>query len=351
MNNYKIKEGYLYKDSFTEKDFLNSVINNIKNDNDAPSYIFNEMILSDVKRINVPLILTDGDAKIEYSRMIGINNIITTTKTTTKTYGNGYQNVSHNSYSNTVTNWQNDSGVIEGSSKSGYYYKEYIEYDDYIRDHIMDKNNIRALTIEELDKYSISLDVVEYMKKDILDKVYQENTTYPTNQVKDEKYNGDVILYNTTCTIVSLYSIDVTIRDKKIIFVASSNGDIDLKMFGEYPFDDYSKVFEFTKEISKERSIATKNQRLIKRLAILLSVPLFILLLVLGISLNILVLTIISFVVLILGIIIFIIKSKEIKKISKPYNKRIIEYRSRIYNDNNKNKEEGYNKFINKMNL
>ena len=43
MKDYKINVGYLYNDSFTEKEFLNAVLKKINDDNSAPSYIFDEI--------------------------------------------------------------------------------------------------------------------------------------------------------------------------------------------------------------------------------------------------------------------------------------------------------------------
>ena len=99
MEKYKLDEGYIYNDSYSEKDFYDAVLETIRNDSMAPSYIFDEMIISKVVRINVPLILTDGDSEIKYSRMIGFDKLETTTKTKTTTYGSGYQNKTHSTSS------------------------------------------------------------------------------------------------------------------------------------------------------------------------------------------------------------------------------------------------------------
>ena len=90
MGNFKLDNGFVYNDSFTEKDFYDAVIENIRTDFRAPSYIFDEVIMSKVGRINVPLILTDGKADIEYSRVIGYDTYETTTKYKTTTYSNGW---------------------------------------------------------------------------------------------------------------------------------------------------------------------------------------------------------------------------------------------------------------------
>ena len=350
MGNYKFDAGYLYNDSFTEKDFKKAVIKHIFDDIKSPSYIFDEMILGDVSKIYVPLILSSGEANIEYSRILGYDKIETTTKYKTTTYGSGYQNKTHSTSARSITEWEPDSGIITGSATSGIYDDKYKIYDDYITNHKMDKNNITKLSNDELNKYSLTSENVEYLKNDILNKVFKENITYPANHVKDEEYHGDVNLYDTTITFVSLYFVEISIRDQKLQFVSSSNGEIEIISFGEYPIDNYDEMFKFNKEINAKRLEATKKPRLISKLTILSTILLFALLLILGLSLNVLALTITSIVILIVGIIITIIFMNKVKNISKPYYKQIQEHNQILLNKNSNIKQEGYQNYIKKMN-
>ena len=58
MGNYKFDAGYLYNDSFTEKDFKEAVLKHIFDDIKSPSYIFDEMNFGEISKIYVPLILS-----------------------------------------------------------------------------------------------------------------------------------------------------------------------------------------------------------------------------------------------------------------------------------------------------
>ena len=348
MSNFKLDNGFVYNESFTEKEFYDAVLENIRNDFQAPSYIFDEVVFSNIGRINVPLILTDGEANIEYSRMIGYDTYQTTTKVKTTTYSNGWQNRSQSSSTRTITNWQNDYGTITGSAKSGTYDEQYKIYDEYIRDHQMDKSNMHKMTGEELSQYTVSPEMVEFMENDILTKVFENYITYPGQHVKNEEYSGEVTFYNSAVTIVSMYSLALRIRDKELLFVACTNGDIELKLFGEYPADNFDEVFTITSEIESNRLEATKNERRIVKISILSAIASFILFLILGLSLDILALTIISFATLLIGIIIAIIYGKKVKKISKPYNDEIQKHNERDFENKRKHKEESYQIFINK---
>lgn len=350
MENYKFNEGYLYKDSFTEKEFKDAVLKYIKDDYLSPSYIFDEMLISEVGRINIPLIQATGEAEIEYSRMLGFDSYVTTTKYKTTTYSNGFQNKTKSSSTKTVTNWQNDSGTLNGTASSGTYDEKYKIYDEYVKDHIMDKNNIRLLTAEELSNCELTSNMIEFLENDILNKVFQNNITYPTNNVKNEEYDGRVKLNNICSTIVSLYSLGIKIRDKELYFIACSNGDIDIKVFGEYPSDNFDEELNFNREITAQRMEATKRPRAIAKYTFLSTIALFILFLVLGISLNVLALTIISFVILVIGLIIGIKYINDVKRISKPFYKQIYDHNHKVFKEHQRIKEEGYQSFINKTN-
>ncbi|MCR4898228.1 MAG: hypothetical protein K5892_03275 [Acholeplasmatales bacterium] len=351
MEDYRFNEGYVYNDSFSEQDFLKAVLDNIKEDISSPSYIFDEMILSKVSRINVPLILCDGDSEIEYTRLLGFDSLETTTKYKTTTYGNGYQNKSQSTSVRTITNWQRDSGTLSGSAKSGTYDEKYKIYDEYVTNHKMDRQNIRVMSINELNNYHLTSEQIEFMKNDILNKVFQNNITYPGNHVKDEEYSGTTTLYNISCTIVSLYSLAISIRNKNLLFVACSNGQIEIKVFGEYPCDNYDEVNKQNREISNQRLEATKKPRTISKYTILSTILLFVLFLVLGLTLNVLALTIVSIVILLLGLIVFIKFRIDVKKISKPYYEQVAQNNKKDYEIKEQYKDESYQRFINKYNL
>lgn len=346
MGNNKFDFGYLYNDSFDEKEFIKAVLKYIKDDS-SPSYIFDEMKMGKVSRINVPLILTGGTSKIEYSRLIGYDTIETTTKYKTFTDGS----MKHSTYSRTITNWEKDSGIISGTSSSGYFDNKYKIYDEYITNHVMDKNNIRALNDDELDKYNLDDEIINYLKNDILNKVFEENITYPGNHIKDEEYYDNTTLHNISCTIVSLYKLSITIRDKNILFIACSNGDIEIKHFGEYPIDNYEDMFNFTRQITSERNEATKKERHMAKITILSTLILFAISLILGIALHTIALSIISVIILIIGLIIWIRINQVIKNISKPYNKRIFEYNTLDYEKKLQKKQDAYLKYLANNNL
>ncbi|MBR4495862.1 MAG: hypothetical protein IKP12_01845 [Acholeplasmatales bacterium] len=351
MGKYNFNEGYLYNDSFSEKEFKDAVLKYIMDDYMSPSYIFDEIKLSEVGRINIPLIQSTGRADIEYFRQIGYDTIETTTKYKTTTYSNGFQNKTQSSSSRTITNWQNDSGTLEGIAQSGYYDEKYKIYDEYVANHVMDKKNISLLSNDDLKNYPLTDDIIDFLKNDTINKVFQEKITYPTNKVRNEKYNGEATLTNISCTIVSLYVINVSVRDKEIYFIVCSNGDIEIKMFGDYPSDNYDSVLKFNREVSEERKEATKKERTITRWTIISTIILFLLLLILGLSQKIIALTIISFVVLVIGLIIYSKYKLTIKKISKPYYERIAEHNKKDSAEKNRIKEEGYESFRRKNKL
>ena len=344
----KYNEGYIYNDSFSEKEFIDAVLKYILDDN-SPSYIFDEMKCSSVTRINVPLIQASGKSEIEYSRMIGFDTIETTTRYKTTTYGNGFQNKKSSTSSRTITNWKNDSGIINGDASSGYYDEKYNIYERYIANHKMDRNNFSLLNNTDLINYPLTDNIIEYLENDILNKVYETNITNSGNQIKNEKYEGKTTITNLALTIIPLYQITITIRDKEIKYVAATNGEIEIIKFGEYPIDDYEEQLNFASKVKDERLTATKNQRKNAKIAFIFSTLAFIILLILGISLKFLALTIISICILIIGYFIGIKFVLDIKKISKPYYKRVYEYNRRNLEIKQKTKQDGYDYLKEKM--
>ena len=212
----------------------------------------------------------------------------------------------------------------------------------------MEAKLTKGVEDDELNQYLLTPKMIEFLKNDILNKVFVNNITYPGNHVKNEEYSGDVSFYNSAVTIVSMYSIAIKVRDKDLLFVAITNGEIELKVFGDYPADNYDDVLAFNRKMGAQIREATKKPRAISKYTLLSSILLFILFLVLGLTLNILALTIISIVILVLGIGIFIKFSIDVKNISKPYRKQIYEYNQNDSNNKKNHKEESYQAFINK---
>ena len=85
---------------------------------------------------------------------------------------------------------------------------------------------------------------------------------------------------------------------------------------------------------------------MISKLSLLFSILSFILFLILGITLDVIVLTIISFVILVLGIIISIKYMIDVKNISKPYYKKIADNNKMNFERMNQEKEASYQRFI-----
>ena len=89
---------------------------------------------------------------------------------------------------------------------------------------------------------------------------------------------------------------------------------------------------------------------MLAKVSSLSSFAIFILLLILGLSLNILALTIISIFVLTIGLILGIKYLNDVKRISKPFYKKIYDNNHKIFKEHQRIKEEGYQSFINKPN-
>ena len=342
--------GYRYGDSFTEEDFRNEVFQFLKDSILVPTYIFDEMEYTKVGRINIPLIIADGTATINYSRKLGFDRYETTTKVKTTTYGNGYQNRTQTSSTRTITDWRYDEGTLTGDASAGTYDEKYRSYDEYVTNHVMDKNNIIQIEPNEYAPYEATEEMLNNIKNDILNKVYSENITYPADHVKNEEYYGDVTLHNITYTIVSLYSMVISIRDKQILFYACSNGQIEMKYYGDFPFDDdWQQELDTVGEINRERSQETKKPRLIYIFSFLIGIALFITLLVLGIQNNLIALNILSAVPLLIGFFFGIKYFRITSKINRAYSKRVIDYRMNLENKRQEIKNESYESFIQKL--
>ncbi len=345
----KITYGYKYNDSFTEDEFKNEVFKFLLNSRLAPDYIFDEFEYSNVGRINIPLIIAEGKSEIEYSRMLGFDRYETTTKVKTTTYSNGFSNRTQSSSTRTITDWKKDEGVLEGTATAGYYDPKYELYNEYVANHVMDKNNICTLTADEIKNYEISDEVVHNLKNDILNNVFHNNITYPTNNVKNEEYYGTTTINNITCTIVSLYKMVISIRDKQLMFFACSNGEIEMKYFGEFPLDDdYIESMNKVSEIITEKKKETKTPKLIYRLSFLFGIAIFVTFLVLGIQNNQTVLIILSFIPLIIGFVIGIKYYKVASKINKAYSNKVIAYNNDKDKQRFEKKERSYERLINK---
>ena len=69
--------------------------------------------------------------------------------------------------------------------------EQYKIYDEYITNHKMDRKNIRLMPEDEMLKHSLKPETVEFLKNDIMNKVFANNITYPGNHVKNEEYYGN----------------------------------------------------------------------------------------------------------------------------------------------------------------
>ena len=52
--------------------------------------------------------------------------------------------------------------------------------------------------------YPLTDDIIDFLKNDTINKVFQEKITYPTNKVRNEKYNGEATLTNISIGSIKL---------------------------------------------------------------------------------------------------------------------------------------------------
>lgn len=343
-------DGYKYDPSITKGEFVNQVLLMIKDNCLAPSYVFDEMKLGDVEVINVPIYSAEGHADINYSRTIGYDRLEQWTEYKITKYSDGTSKTEPKYKSRTVTDWHPDSGMLCGDSQTTYYEDKYNPLNPAIKRSLRDENNISPLTDDELDSYEVNPDIVNSMKNDIINDVFRNNISYPGNHVKDEYYSGNAKITKLSLILYPVYTLEIIVRDKTIYYYASPNGEIDIQMTGDYPSEnDVEEYFAKCREYGEERRALTKKPKLIRNLIFLATLAAFITCLVFGSKYDLLFLTIIGIVLFVGGLIPTIMFHSKVKKLNKIVSDKVIQFNkernARLENEKN----EGYNRFINRQ--
>lgn len=346
MDKLHFQSGYRYSDSYSMEEFFDRALIYLKDDEFCPPYIFDEAKFSNVTKIDIPIIKAKGTASINYSRLLGYDKQVAyTIETKIKKPDGSTQRKYSNSFK-TETEWVKDLGTINGIGESSFVDPKYI---DFINSLKLDDSYLIKMDNKELNSLIIDDAVLEELKNNILNNVYKDNITYPVNKIKNEEYSGDVDVENLSITFISLYAIDVTVRDITFVLYASTNGNSTIYKLGNYPInDDQEDYNKRIYNISKERNSITKLPRTIRLLTVILFTALFIALLAIGIVKDILVLKILAFLPLIIEIIIVIILNKKIRKVVLLYGEQmnnITNERSKLINEE---RIDGYNRYINK---
>ncbi len=346
MDELHFQSGYRYSDSYSKEEFFSNALKYLRDEYLCPPYIFDEAVFSNVNKIDIPIIKAIGIANINYSRLLGYDKQVAyTTKKTTK-YSDGTRRNSYSTSYKTETDWVRDFGTINGMGDSTFIDPKYV---DFINSQELDNSSLIELENKELNSFRIDEIALNSLKQNILDNVYKNNITYPVNKIKKEEYSGDVDIENLSVTLVSIYAIDVRVRDTSFVLYACTNGSDKVYRLGDLPINDDQEEFnEKIDSISTKRDSITKMPRTFRLLSIIVLTILFISLLAIGINKNILALRIISFIPLIAEIIIVIILNKKIRKVVLEYGEQM----NKLYEEREKLiKEEridGYNRYINK---
>lgn len=345
MDKLHFQSGFRYSDSYSMEEFFDRALIYLKDDEFCPPYIFDEAKFSSVNKIEIPIIDAYGNAEINYSRLLGYDKQVKyTTKKTTKYSDDTRRNQYSTSYK-TETEWVEDYGVINGSSSAKFIDPKYI---DFIKEQNLDNSSILPLDNKELNSLSLDEVSLNSLKNDILENTYKDNITYPVNKIKKESYSGSVDITKLSLTILYMYAIEITVRDKTFVLYASTNGSGKIYRLGDLPINDDQEDFNNKiYSITKKRNKITKLPRTIRLLSIILLTTLFIALLAIGINKDILVLKIVSFIPLILEIILVIILNKVIRKTTLEYG----EIMNNLYKEREdfikEERIEAYNRFIN----
>ena len=339
------QSGYRYSDLYSKEEFFDGCLKYLKDEYLCPPYIFDEAIFSQVNKIDIPIIKAIGIANINYSRLLGYDKQVAyTTKTTTK-YSDGSRRNSYSTKYKTETEWVKDYGTINGKGESSFVDPKYI---DFINSQELDNSSLVPIENRELNSFRIDEVALKQLKSNILNNVYKDNITYPVNKVKKEEYDGDVDIENLSVTIVSIYAIDVKVRDKSFVLYACTNGSSKIYRLGDLPINDDQEDFNKKIDIiATKRDSITKKPRTIRLLTILIFSVLFIVLLAIGISKKILVLKLIAFIPIIIEIVVVIILNKKIRKVVLEYGEQM----NNLYTEREKlikeERTEAYERFIN----
>ena len=343
-------DGYKYNESFTKKDFINQVLLIIKDDTKSPDYIFDEMTLNDVNTIYVPIYFADGRADINYSRTIGYDRVEQWVETKITKYSDGTQKREPSYKSRTVTDWHPDSGMLTGDTTVNDYEDKYDIFKAVINKESRDENNISPLTDDEIDSFEVNPDIIARIKNKMINRIFENNISYPGSHVKDEYYSGTAKINNLSVLAYPIYTLEINIRDKTLIFYACPNGEMDIHMTGEYPLeDDLDEYFRNTRAFGEERKALTKKPKRISRLSLFLGLALFITFIVLGSNFDLTFLYFIGIPFLIAGIIVYGIFHSKVKKLDKMVGSKVFKFNKEWYERKAKKKEESYNNLINRI--
>ncbi len=345
MSDLHFQSGYRYSDLYSKEEFFSGCLKYLRDEYLCPPYIFDEAIFSQVNKIDIPIISAKGIANINYSRLLGYDKQVAyTTKKTTK-YSDGTRKNSYSTSYKTETEWVRDFGSISGISDSTFVDPKYA---DFINSQNLDKSSIIPLENKELNSLVIDDEVLNILKNNILNNVYKENITYPVNKIKKEQYNGDVEIEALSVTLVSIYAIDVKVRDHTFVLYACTNGSDKIYRLGDLPInDDQEDYNNKIYELANKRDKITKMPRTIRLLSIILLSILFIALLAIGINKNITILKIISFIPIIALVVIVIILNKQIRKVVLEYGTKMNDISAEREKLIKEERIEAYNRFIN----
>ncbi|MCR5308173.1 MAG: hypothetical protein K6E24_04185 [bacterium] len=268
MSDLHFQSGYRYSDLYSKEEFFSGCLKYLRDEYLCPPYIFDEAIFSQVNKIDIPIISAKGIANINYSRLLGYDKQVAyTTKKTTK-YSDGTSQSSYSTSYKTETEWVRDFGSISGISDSTFVDPKYA---DFINSQNLDKSSIIPLENKELNSLVIDDEVLNILKNNILNNVYKDNITYPVNKIKKEQYNGDVEIEALSVTLVSIYAIDVKVRDHTFVLYACTNGSDQIYRLGDLPInDDQEDYNNKIYELANKRDKITKMPRTIRLLSIIL---------------------------------------------------------------------------------
>ncbi len=345
MDELHFQSGYRYSDLYSKEEFFSGCLKYLRDEYLCPPYIFDEAIFSQVNKIDIPIIKAIGIAEINYSRLLGYDKQVAyTTKKTTK-YSDGTRKNSYSTSYKTETEWVRDFGTINGKASSTFVDPKYT---DFINSQELDDSSLIKLENKELNSFRIDDVALNQLKNNILENVYKENISYPVNKIKKEEYSGDVEIENLSVTLVSIYAIDVKVRDKSFVLYACTNGSSKIYRLGDLPInDDQEDYNNRIYELANKRDSITKLPRIIRLLSIILLTALFIALLAIGINKNILALRLVSFIPIILEIVLVIILNKRIRNVVLEYGEQMNNISTEREKLIKEERIEAYNRFIN----
>lgn len=337
--------GYRYDDTYTKDEFFNNALLYLRDAYLCPAYIFEESKFSPVTKIDIPIIRAKGSATIKYSRILGYDKRIAITEHKTTKYSDGTRKHQYNTHYETKTDWIPDNGMLYGDAEETFIDPKFVEF---INNQEFDDSKVSRMSESELNELKIDEEVLSNLKDRILEDVFNENITYPVDKVRDEEYSGNTKINDVSLTVVSIYSIEITVRESSFILFASTNGNPQIQRLGKLPLnDDQEDYNNQIYSIATERNSITKMPRLFRLLTLLIFTTAFIGLLAYGINEILLAAKIGAFAILIVEIIIVAILNSKIKKVTRYYGS-IMSDISDARDERIKNERyEAYERFIN----